>query len=239
MAGKERSPNYPSIGLGDAVDVVRALYVKEGRGMVPSEVAFKSMGYKSASGTAKSHLGAVRAYGLVEGTKGNVKISERGLVLMVMPATTPEYAAALRDAAIEPPIFRELFESKPEASDETLRHHLILTKKFLEDAADRLIRVYRATLMLAGLDKASYNEPKPAVLESSPVHGTSSAHMTLTAPPAEREVHRWRLSPKAVADLVIEGELDLSALKRLKRYVSLLEESLTADDPKPTDEPPE
>jgi hypothetical protein len=41
-----------------------------------------------------------------------------------------------------------------------------------------------------------------------------------------------------VADLVIEGELDQAAIKRLKRYVTLLEESLT-EDGKAHDEAPE
>jgi hypothetical protein len=42
-----------------------------------------------------------------------------------------------------------------------------------------------------------------------------------------------------VADLVIEGELDVAALKRLKSYVELLEDSLTDAAPKTTAKAPE
>ncbi|HYM14504.1 MAG TPA: hypothetical protein VEZ14_03020 [Dehalococcoidia bacterium] len=234
MAGKERSPNFPSLSLPEAVALARAFYEKVGRGTVPSEVAFKAMGYKSASGTAKSHLGALRAYGLVEGTKGNVKISDRALTALLMPSTSADYSEAIRDSALEPPIFRELWEAMPGAFDEALRHHLIVNRKFSADGANRLIRVYRETMEVAAPDKSGYYEPvkaAPAELQLQPVQASSaSARAMITTP----ETHHWRLGPDASADLTVHGQLTPATLGRLKRYIDLLEESLEPEPAPPS-----
>jgi len=234
MAGKERSPNYPGITLEEAVTLTRALYAKEGRGTVPSAVAFKSMGYKSASGTAKSHLGAMRAYGLIEGSKGNVKISERGLTLMVMPPSAPESVTALREAAIEPPIFRELYETKREASDDLLRHYLVLNRKFREEAADRLIRVYRATLTVAGLDKAGYTPPvKPLTLETQKP-GLGDRFVDRETGHVGEYLVRVPLAKGIEATVSIEAEAGKVVrpqhLDRLAEYLKLAKSALETDD---------
>ncbi len=247
MAGKERSPNYPGIGLEEAIALTRALYGKEGRSAVPVAVAFKSMGYKSASGTAKSHLGALRAYGLIEGSRGVVKLSERGLLLMVMPPEEPDFQSALRAAALDPPIFRELYESKAEASPDTLRHHLVLNRKFREDAANRLIRVHKENLAVAGLDKTQYDvSVSPTSVRTEVLVPSVSVHTTgipsdeaVGQPTVFTDTQRWRLTPTTVVELRIAGKLDPPAMERLKRYMDLLAESISADSDSLDDEAPE
>ena len=63
-----------------------------------------------------------------------------------------EYRDALQEAALAPPLFREIRDSKPDASNGVIRHYLIVDRNFTDDGAKRLIDVYRATMRLAGLD---------------------------------------------------------------------------------------
>src|SRR5688572_30742916 len=118
MVSKQRSPNYPSIGLDGAVEAAKSLYRREGRTAVAQEVAVKAWGFTALSGSAKSRLAGVRQYGLVENDQqGRIRLSERGLTLAVADSSSPEYAQALKEAALEPDIFRELYEDMRQASD--------------------------------------------------------------------------------------------------------------------------
>ena len=51
---KHRSPNYPAIGLRDAVEAVRAIYDKEKKTSVSGDVIAGNLGYSSLSGNART-----------------------------------------------------------------------------------------------------------------------------------------------------------------------------------------
>jgi hypothetical protein len=58
-SAKERSPNYPSIGLPSAIDLARKLWNAEKRTAVPPEIAARALGYNSLSGASRAALGGV------------------------------------------------------------------------------------------------------------------------------------------------------------------------------------
>src|SRR4051812_9121509 len=98
MAGKSRSPNYPSMGLGEAVELLKAFWEREHRTRVPSEVAALALGFKSLSGPAKTSLGALHQYGLLERNKDGVKVSDLGLSVL-HPASEEDARGSLAEAA--------------------------------------------------------------------------------------------------------------------------------------------
>ena len=150
---KERSPNYPGRHLGEAIQDANTLYEKEGRTAFVREVAAKALGYKGFSGPSKVRIAALKQYGLLE-PKGKVEhqLSERALTLILMNASHAEWKNAVRAAALAPPIFSELFHDKLSASDESIKHTLVVGKKFTNDGATTCIRVWRATMEFARLD---------------------------------------------------------------------------------------
>src|SRR5437867_12855179 len=114
---KDRSPNYPALSLETAVQRAKALYEREGRSAVAPEVAVKAWGYRSLSGPSRSQIAALRHYGLIEQpSNGNLRLSNRALALVLRSPDSPEYQAALRDAALTPALFRELYEDRMGAS---------------------------------------------------------------------------------------------------------------------------
>ena len=152
---KQRSPNYPGQPLGKSVEDVKLLYSKEGRTSFSLDTAAKGLGYsKGINGPARTRLSAVRQYGLIEQPKGGeAKITERALTLALRNQGSSEYKEAIQEAALEPPLFRAMFESKRIASAENLKHHLVLNERFTEEGADRFIDSYRQTMSLANLDE--------------------------------------------------------------------------------------
>jgi hypothetical protein len=157
MATKERSPSYPILDLEQALAAVDAIYRKERRATIPWSQAAKAMGYQAVSGPVRSRIAALKQYGLIEtGTAGQLRISDRAFDLVASPRSSPQYVGSLREAALEPPIFRELIPLQ-EASDETLVYRLQREKQFSEDGARRAVRAFRSTMAFAKLDEPSYD----------------------------------------------------------------------------------
>ena len=158
MVVKPRSPNYPSVDLETAVDLLRKLYEKVRKGEIEPINAAGAWGYNSASGPVKRQLAALRQYGLLEGkTRGkyaeNPKISRRGLTLVLRNQASREFQDELRKAALAPPLFNETYNTLSDATDEELREHLIVEKGFTDNGAQLYIEVYRSTLQLVNLNK--------------------------------------------------------------------------------------
>ncbi len=147
---KQRSPNYPGHHLGDAIQDVKKLFKKEGQTTFAESVASTHLGYKSFSGPARVRLAAMKQYGLLEQKgKGEVCLSGRALTILTMDSTNPEHQEAVHRAALAPPIFDELYREKRSASDDSIRHTLIVVKKFTGDGATNCLRVWRATMEFA------------------------------------------------------------------------------------------
>lgn len=156
--GKARSPQYPAIGLKDAVEKVTAVYSQDYQNPIPRAVAAAHMGYQSLNGKSLGVLSAVLKYGLLEGRGDDTRVSDLAVSIIAHPVGTPERAEALKEAATKPELFGELdarFQGG-KASDQALRSYL-LTQKFIPSAADAVIRSYRETKQLVDAEGAGYS----------------------------------------------------------------------------------
>ncbi len=150
----ERSPNYPGYDLQTAVTDIKALYAKEHRSSFVDEVAAKDLGYAGLNGVVRRRLASLRQYGLLiqKGKRGGeAELSERALTLALRTESSPEYKRALREAALEPVLFRDFVESRLTSSDESLKHHLIVSRGFTDEGAQRFIQVFRQTMTYSNI----------------------------------------------------------------------------------------
>jgi hypothetical protein len=155
MAGKERSPNYPALSLSQALEQARKLWKAEGRAPASHEAAATAMGFKSLSGPARVAIGAMRQYGLVDKTdKGHIKMSPLGV--RALAGEPDDQKAALQQAATSPPLFKELAQTHPDASENNIRAYLITKKGFIDDGARKAAKAFRATLALAKAGASGY-----------------------------------------------------------------------------------
>lgn len=150
---RERSPNYPTIGLPEAIKKIKAIYQQERRNSMSSEVAARHIGYTSLNGHARSVLSALKKYGLLVSDKsqGQVRVSDDAVAICVYQEGAPERSEAIKRAALRPDIFREILKDFPDGlgSDANLRAKLITRRGFTESAASTFIRALKETMQLA------------------------------------------------------------------------------------------
>jgi hypothetical protein len=152
---RQRSPNYPSIGLRAAVEKVRLLHDADRRAGALVDAALTHMGFSSRHGQAMTVLSALKKFGLVEESAGRIMPSQRAIDILTFPEDNPRRTNALREAALSPDIYVELYDRyKPSGgipSEETLKAELVADKHFNPNSVDGFMGDFKDTLVFAGL----------------------------------------------------------------------------------------
>jgi hypothetical protein len=108
-----RSPAYPNMSLGEALDQVGKIDRVYRNSNVDRVDAAKLIGYSGLSGPANKALSAFAHYWLVERAgKGMMRVTARAKAILHSD-TAAEKLDNLRSAAFEPDLFRELQERFP------------------------------------------------------------------------------------------------------------------------------
>jgi hypothetical protein len=238
MAKKMRSPNYPAIGLGKAVEFTRNLWNKEKRTPVPDELAVRAaFGYKGLSGPARANLSALKKYGLVEELNEGWRVSELGMQILHSPSDSEDYRRAIVEAARKPELFQELAATYLEASDDSLRSFLIVRKGFSEGGASQVIDAFRDTFSIAKLSEPPYNQPVTAQGETiMPETGTmnfvskSPELLNKGAIPITKTIS-CVLSREITAEVrFMGGEVKPSHLEMLRKHLELTKMAMEGDE---------
>lgn len=182
---KTRSPNYPAVGLPEAIKRARMIWDKERHGRMSQDVAVKHMGYNTLNGASMGVVSALRKYGLLDGDGGALKLSADAMSILHDGPDSPERKAALRRAAFAPALFQEFHAEFGDhvPSEDNLRSYL-LKRGFIPSAASSVNRAYRETVALVEEEAGDYNE---GVEEEQrlPQQGGSPVHVpTPPSPPA-------------------------------------------------------
>ena len=154
-APRQRSPNYPSVSLPDAVAKAVRLYEGVGTAGAPPDSAAKLIGYSRNHGTARMTASALKKFGLLDERNGRLVPGRYTVDLANFPPTHPRHAAALRGAALSPTIYREVFgRYRPHGvlpPDDVLAPELVADAGFLPDKVAGFLRDFRDSLAHAGL----------------------------------------------------------------------------------------
>lgn len=159
--GKTRSPNYPAIGLEDAVQRLKRIYETQRRYPATREVLVKLMGYGTLNGASAAVVSALSKYGLLEGQGDKLRVSEMGQDIVLHRKGDQEYGEALRAAALMPAFFRELRDQYPEGlpSEHALRATLI-KRGFNPKAIESAVRAFRDTTAFVDAETGGFlSEP--------------------------------------------------------------------------------
>ena len=145
-----RSPNYPQIDLGDAINLVAEIHKREGTNFASREVIAEHLGYSSVNGASEKKTSAITAYGLLErNSDRDLRVSDLAMRIL-HPEDDREKEEALAEAAGSPNLFREIRDKWPDTppSDASLRSYLVRTG-FNQNSVDQVVAIYRATCALA------------------------------------------------------------------------------------------
>lgn len=242
---KVRSPNYPSLSLGPALEAVRPAFKNENRNKMSRTVLAKHLGYNSLNGRSLGKIGAVRAYGLLDGSGDELRISDDAVVALNAPDGSTERTAALGRLALKPTLFQELRKDFPDTlpSLENLKFSLI-KRQFTPDAAEKAAKSYLATMnLVAGIPDA-YNpvEDDEEGPEADPLAGIRvipPAKAGIPGPQAgtkvkvmdgERELTTGLLSKDANFRLLVSGPVGVKEIERLIAKLELDKEILAESE---------
>ncbi len=233
---KGRSPNYPILGLEEAIKRVRVLYDKERKAQIRREVAVSAWGYKALSGSALRTLSSVKQYGLIEGSGSSVRASN--LAVMILHGNQESRQIAIKQAALKPRLFMELLTedfSDGLPSDEGLRAYLITEKDFMgPEAADKCISSFRDTIEFAKLKEGEYINSR---LEDD--NGTESEKVlknprdTMELDRREKPLHAfsWPLSKGVSVEVRFRGgTVNSEHIETLREYLVLAKKAIEKED---------
>jgi hypothetical protein len=243
---RDRSPAFPAIPLGEAVDKLAAFEKTFGRHAAPYDKAGLAWGLKQAG----DYVAALRYFGFVEYVGGSearqIVITEDGRNLL--RAQQPSLRQALlRKAALQP---REIakFWSKWGADrppDPVCLDELVLRNGFSQRGAPLFLRSYDETIGFVELaethkidsDSAEVEEGNAdAEKDEQPPARTLSPPMPL--PPVrgarimegERELTTGLLSKETSFRLIVNGRVGAREIERLIRKLQLDKEILADED---------
>jgi hypothetical protein len=225
---RSRSPNYPQIGLKEAVLRVSSVYKRDYQASLTRDIAADRLGYSGLNGKSLAVLAALGKFGLLEGRGEETRVTDLAVRILAFPPGSPERRAALGEAASRPELFVELDQrfGRGQASDGAIRAWLV-TRGFIPPAAEAAVRAYRETKQLleaegdASLPAAPpplqpetpevvIEPPKPESGMRRAVFGLAEGEVVITAPVF--------LSAESVNDL--QDYLDVF-MKRARREAGL------------------
>ena len=232
----KRSPRYPRIDLSKAIALVERLYDGAHQSKVDADTAAQVIGYSnSASGAAAVALGALRQFGLVDGLRGDVSVSELAMRI-IKPMNDEEQIEALHEAANKPDIFTNVLNQFPDGlprSDAPISAFLVRQLDFSQGGATEVISVLRATM-----DRLPSPSPisvplvpsSPGLSEEGEVARDEARPFSSRSQTAEASLEGdlvvLPLGPNCRAELRMIGEVSLKAYDRLIRHLELLKETL-------------
>lgn len=241
---KVRSPNYPNISLGPALEAVRPAYKAENRNKMSRSVLAKHLGYTSLNGRALGKIGAVRAYGLIEGSGDELRITEDAVTALMAPPTSPDRQEALGRLANRPALFQELRKAFPDGfpSLENLKFTLI-KKGFVPDGAEKAAKSYLASMnLVAGVPDAYSSSDEEEEGDGGDDDSLDETRRDPPPPPprkakvmdGERELTSGMLSKEADFRLIVSGPVGVKEIEMLIKKLTLDKEILAdiGDEPR-------
>ncbi|MBA3570911.1 MAG: hypothetical protein H0W34_02810 [Pyrinomonadaceae bacterium] len=224
-----RSPNYPAVGLSEAVRMARQLWDQEERSPVTAETAVGAFGYESLSGPARTKLAALKKYGLIEDTPHGIRLSALAVRILHSPEVSREYGEAVREAALSPELFRELAQNHTTASEKGLQSYLLTQKEFSSTGAKVCARSFLDTVEFAKLDNGGYLDEETSSEPESNKEQPTMATVAQQAHAAQPKVLQfsWPLSRDVSAEVRFTGaDIRPSHLERLRAYLELAKEAV-------------
>ena len=209
-----RSPNYPAVGLPDAIERVRKLHDLQRQAPEEREVVAQHLGYGGLNGQSLKMLSALIKFGLLKKTEGGgLRVTD--LAINIIFPEGDDQSEAIRQAAFAPALFSDIRERWPDhpPTDESLRAFLI-RRQFSQSAIDDVIENYRETIELV-TQKAEGYDPPPLPSEDRKMQ---RPQVELPAPPPQGTPFRAGFDGSA-----LEGSFRLTTPEDIDTLVKFLQ----------------
>jgi len=157
---RHRSPNYPYIGLKDALE--KAGKILDAGGIHPVGFAAAMSAWNYKSGSANSAIAALRSFKLIdvtgEGDKRQIKVTDDARKIL---SDHSEKAELLKKVALGPTLYKELWDKyngELPPSNKVISEYLVFTRHFNPAVVDAVIKDFRDTIAFANLSTSDIIE---------------------------------------------------------------------------------
>ena len=238
----KKSPRYPRQTLAKSLEMVRKIFKGVHQAQVDADVAAQLIGYtNSRGGAAAGALGALRQFGLLDGLRGAVSVSDLAMRI-IQPMDEQERVAAMREAAAKPEIFGKIisqFDGRIPSADAPIGAFLIRQEGFSASGASELIKNLRETLSevpeaesieTQGVRESSERQSKSEVQDDEGTPADERLAPLRSSEPLVGELITLPLGQNAKAELRLVGEITATSYARLIRHLELLRDMRMAAD---------
>jgi hypothetical protein len=232
-----RSPSYPIMPLNKALDAVGKIEKLYRSSPVDRISAVKLIGFTALSGPANKALAALAEYGLLERAgKGEARVTERARDIL-HAATEAQRKARIYEAAMEPPLYRELRERfvgipvPPEDGVVTYLNRRGFNKNAVPYAAKAFLSTMSYLEEMGATESHGYtpsperesgSEKTEAPVSDTHLSGEAKRLLALhgdqVAKPIEENFHL----PEGTVTVVFPKKLSMESYKDLEDQLSLL-----------------
>lgn len=192
------------------------------------------MGYTGLNGASATSISALHKYGLLEKNGEDIKVSERAMRILhpQFPAERPD---AIREAAHEPELFRELADRFPgkTPNDDLLKNYLV-RNGFALGALTSVISAYRETSDMVEREAGGYipeaQQPVEITMQSQlpvPSATIQASIKTQELQYDERQIGRYDFEGGAYVRISAFGEIGTAeALEMAQTIIDLKRKEL-------------
>jgi len=233
---RQRSPNYPSISLDEAISRLKTIYDNDRRSFTTAEAVVSHLGYNTSdarSGTSGRIIASLKHYGLLDEKDGQFRVSDDGYKILHLPEDSAERKELIQRTALSPTAFEKTFNyyQGELPSDTTLRSHLILHENFNPDRVNSFIRVLRKTIEFADLSFSQKEDAKEIevmnneqeFVDKQPVSSTPISNQVNNqnsqspfAIPYDGEALKFRISRDSEVIVSFSGRVTQESIEKLK-----------------------
>lgn len=247
-----RSPNYPSIDLGEAIKRAEVIFRKEGRNFAPIPVIYGHWKYSPKSSGAMVTLAALTKFGLLidqgKGESRRARVSDDAVKILVDPESSVA-KALIRGAALRPTIHADLIERYRDGlpSDGTMKAYLVADRGFTPDGAGELMAEFKRTLAYSGIqvgdslspngeDSEEDHEEEPPAPRDFAMTAIIPAVPQIKADtqPSEKIVIPIPLGAEGLAALQLPTRMTRAAWARMLSIIAAYEDSVVDEAARPT-----
>src|SRR5262245_52109286 len=233
---RRRSPSFPFISLGKAIERARAIAEVHKRSATSLTLLGKALGYAPKSSGLLQTVAALRAYGLIEdigqGEDRRIRLSD--LAWRILHDTRlGGWQEAIREAAMRPRLIAEYAKkwlpNRPTAHDCISELHL--DRGFNTEAAKLFLKVFDETILLSLQKSDSLSEADASASARGSL--TVDADVVSAAVPARASLRgRASLIADAAVEVLFLGDrLEVRAVLRSQKGVARLIDALQANQP--------
>lgn len=222
---RTRSPNYPTLPLSGALTAIGPAFKAENRNKMSRMVLAKHLGYDSLNGRALTKIGAVRAYGFIEGSGDELRVSEDAFVLLNAPEGSEERSKVLLRCALRPALFQTLRKKFPIPPSEHNLKYELQKMGYTGDAALRAAQNYLATMAIVDGIVGDYDSAEESEEDAAMEHTAAKPERRAPppAPPAAPGVARAEFPlSEGIARIEFPAKLSRESLEDFEAWLQLL-----------------